>query len=405
MRIISKLLSRVPFVLPSLFLVLFLDTMMVEPVPTLMSFLGFGTGTSIVDLFQIGWQSWGTPDRPIVSLDSNWDTIYASTDDKRIFARYLSKELAPKGWFELKNSIPFEQPPLLALVCGSRWLAADGENLYSREYDDWKIINNPIHGSIRQLATINKNGDVLIFIVGENQIDYSRGCDFHWEELWNNQPISSNLAASSEAILVASNGKLMARFFEQRYTNANLEWTDWRDVSNNISGKLVYFVAFGANRWGLAATDNEVYRSSLRPYGNWQPFNNGLPIGSRVQGITGARFTENADKMLGNIALFTDKGAFLFSDGSQWEKINGFASPLAYIQMSEKTMETSRRMTLVASDHGVWTQSVGFSGMMDLITGSLLLILVFTLPLFTLAIFDGLGRINKRRSRNAQGVS
>ncbi len=338
------------------------------------------------------WQSLGTPDHPIVSLDGAFDSVYVSTTDRRVFKQDLPRSGPATGWREIATTPRFEQPPLLAYASPCL-LAADGDQLYA--YDGrWRQIQHPLRGPIRGLV-ISVDEANMVFLIGDTTIVNSAGCNGPWEEIWNGKPLESNLALSNSRALVAADGKLWASPVSYRSSEGKIEWGKWEDVTGSLHGDSIRFISAGANAWIVAATESHVYRTwSSAPNDHWTLFEQGLPDGMRVLGMAGDRVVVGA--MPGEIALMTDHGTYTLAEASggtgdpdpKWQELKGLGDVTAFVNWHRTYAEMAEVRTFVASDRGIWTQSTASSGLGEFVQAQCLLLGV-AFSLFGLSIVCG----------------
>lgn len=331
------------------------------------------------------WQSLGTPvqtigaspasgtqDQYIVSATGGFYDLYISTADGRIFSITPDRTTSPV-WEAVKVAPHFDQPPQVYIACGLA--VADGNKLYTFERS-WNLLQHPVIGPIRDIV----NAEGGIFLEGDTQIYYSGDCGKTWQEFWNGPALESNLAVSYSDLLVASDGKLMARGFKKDSFTPEVIWSDWRDVSGILAGKHIRFLALGAKNWAIAATANEVYRSP-GPLGNWETFGKGLPGQFQVERLMGST------RRAGKIGLTTRQGLFTYSDGAQWDQVWGFGKPVLYLDFVQTYAEGMMERTYIIGPNNVWTHREGHD-LYGVVFGAMLLLGVLVI-LFAISMIVG----------------
>jgi hypothetical protein len=314
--------------------------------------------------------------------------LYAFTSDKRIL-------LGP-DWKDITDGVQFDRPPLLA-ICGKVMLAADHSKLYFRktrtdyppfEWIPWTETANPVEGEIRAIVRCWP-----IFVIGESKIILSDDTTLWkeietgqpWKKFWDGGSVQSNLAfgqtrypdSTSSRLqgdfLIAAEGKVWASSCRE------YEWvcSDWVDISGELRGKPVHFLAVGKGARGadgvsggqtvFAATNNQVYRLDPGKVRNltqtgftplWNSFEKGLPSDFQVRGLWGNSFFGSfgvSGDLLGDVVLSTDRGGFVYSGGEQWQKFE-LGNPLIYIHQAQDGIAPFEH-DYVVTDKGIWTRT------------------------------------------------
>ena len=318
----------------------------------------------------------GTPGEPIVSAAADFYDLYVSTSDKRIFALRNLEGNSP-SWEQMRDTPPFDDPPQLFLVCGL--IAADGNKTYSYS-GRWQQLNHTLIGAVRSMT----NGFRGILLEGDTQILYSQDCGKTWQEIWNAQPLESNMAATWNDLIVASNGRILAHSFTEIRGSYDADERGWRDVSGILAGKPIHFLAIGES-WLIAASENEVYRSPIYPVGTWQAFSTGLPDRFQVKGLGSQGWKIGS---LGwNIGLITDQGLYVLpAYRPSWARQLGFGSATIYLDVIQMAAEDSMERTYVIGVNNVWTHEQGESAYGGIIGGLMLLVILPGLFLFSVVL-------------------